>query len=198
MHEEHRVTQTRRRAGRREGRLHNLRLGSSRFPGVIGGAQDMTPRIPKAHPLTRLFASLTEENFAGHLGWPDGEVIGYLTDVLTDFVHVDRLFKIRNAQGRRVEEVAEMLAEGDLLHRAESIDREREVHRHIGDYTLFMTGIFPEYLRRLKTSRVVLSPDALLRGDVGSENNLTMRPACPIVPTCRATPVSTHLEPCTM
>jgi hypothetical protein len=122
----------------------------------------MAARIPKAHPLVRLFASLTEENFAGHLGWPDAEVIGYLTEVLTDFVHVDQLYKIRNTQGRRVEEVAEMLAEGDLLHRAESIDREREVHRHIGDYTLFMTGIFPEFLRRLKTSKVVISPDALL------------------------------------
>jgi len=122
----------------------------------------MVARIPKAHPLVRLFASLTEANFAEHLSWPDAEVIGYLTDVLTDFVHVDQLYKIRKAQGRRVEEVAEMLAEGDLLHRAESIDREREVHRHIGDYTLFMTGIFPEFLRRLKTSRVVISPDDLL------------------------------------
>jgi hypothetical protein len=105
---------------------------------------------------------LTEANFAEHLGWPDTEVTGYLTNVLTEFVHVDQLYKIRNAQGRRVEEVAEMLAEGDLLHRASTVDREREVHRHIGDYTLFMTGIFPEFLRRLKTSKVVVSPDALL------------------------------------
>jgi len=122
----------------------------------------MAAKVPKGHPLIRLFASLTEENFAEHLGWPDAEVIGYLTDVLTDFVHVDQVYKIRNVQGRRVEEVAEMLAEGDLLHRAESVDREREVHRHIGDYTLFMTGIFPEFLRRLKTSKVMISPDALL------------------------------------
>ena len=122
----------------------------------------MAAKIPREHPLARLFASLTEENFAEHLRWPDAEVIGYLADVLTDFVHVDHVFKIRNAQGRRVEEVAEMLAEGDVLHRAESIDREREVHRHIGDYTLFMTGIFPEYLRWLKISKVVISPDALL------------------------------------
>lgn len=129
--------------------------------GALRG-EKMPARIPKGHPLVRLFANLTEENFAGHLGWPDGEVIGYLTDILTDFVHIDQLFKIRNAQGRRVEEVAEMLAEGDLLHRAESVEREREVHKHIGDYTLFMTGIFPEFLRRLKTSKVMISPDALL------------------------------------
>jgi hypothetical protein len=122
----------------------------------------MATQIPKEHPLVRLFASLTEENFAGHLGWPDAEIIEYVTEILTDFVHVDQLYKIRNAQGRRVEEVAEMLAEGDLLHRAESVEREREVHRHIGDYTLFMAGIFPEFLRRLKTSKIVISPDTLL------------------------------------
>ncbi len=122
----------------------------------------MAMAVPKGHPLTRLFASLTERNFAGHLGWPDPEVIGYLTGVLTDFVHVDQLFKIRTAQGRRVEDVAEMLTEGDLLHRAQSVEREREVHRHIGDYTLFMSGVFPEFLHRLKRSQTVLSPDALL------------------------------------
>jgi len=122
----------------------------------------MAGRIPKRHPLVRLFAMLTETNFARHLGWPDVEVIGYLTNVLTDFVHVDQLYKVRNAQGRRVEEVAEMLAEGDLLHRADTVDREREVHRHIGDYTLFMAGIFPEFLRRLRTSKILISPDALL------------------------------------
>lgn len=122
----------------------------------------MAARVPKGHPLCRLFASLTEQNFARQLGWPDVEVIGYLTDVLTDFVHVDQLFKVRNAQGQRVEEIAEMLAEGDVLHRAQSVEREREVHKHIGDYTLFMSGVFPEFLRRLKTSKTVVSPDALL------------------------------------
>lgn len=122
----------------------------------------MAGRIPKRHPLVRLFAMLTETNFVRHLGWPDVEVIGYLTNVLTDFIHVDQLYKVRNAQGRRVEEVAEMLAEGDLLHRADTVDREREVHRHIGDYTLFMAGIFPEFLRRLRTSKILISPDALL------------------------------------
>ena len=109
-----------------------------------------------------MFANLTIENFAEHLGWPDLEVIEYITDVLTDFVHIDQLYKIRDAQGRRVKEVAEMLAEGDLLHRAQSVEREREVHRHVGNYTLFMAGIFPEFLHRLKTSKVIVSADGLL------------------------------------
>ena len=122
----------------------------------------MPAGIPRGHPLFGLFASLTEHNFGRHLGWPDADVIRYITDILAEFVHVDRLYRIRTAQGRRVEEVAELLAEGDLLHRAESVDREREVHKHLGDYTLFMAGLFPEFLHRLKVSKAVFSPDALL------------------------------------
>lgn len=118
--------------------------------------------VPHDHPLFRLLAGLTQRNFAVHLGWPDMEVIRYLTDVLADFVHVDRLFKIRDARGRRVEDVAEMLAEGDLLHRADSLERERTVHQHIGDYTLFMTGVFPEWVRRLRASTVLVPADAFL------------------------------------
>ena len=118
--------------------------------------------VSRTHPLFRLLAELTQRNFTAHLGWPDAEVIGYLTDVLVDFVHVDRLYKIRDTRGRRVEEVAEMLAEGDLLHRADSLERERTVHKHIGDYTLFMTGVFPEFVRRLQTSKILISADAFL------------------------------------
>src|SRR5262249_32926649 len=35
----------------------------------------------------------------------------------------------------------------------------REVHRHIGDFTLFWTGLYPEALRRL---RGALSADSLI------------------------------------
>ncbi|MBI2564026.1 MAG: hypothetical protein HYW08_16895 [candidate division NC10 bacterium] len=122
----------------------------------------MPAEVPRGHPLVRLFSNLTRQNFTDHLGWPDAQVIGYLTDVLTDFVHIDQVYKVRNAQGRRVEEVAEMLYEGDVLHRAESLEREREVHKHVGDYTLFMAGVFPEFLHRLKRSTAVVSADALL------------------------------------
>ncbi len=122
----------------------------------------MARSVPADHPLAKLFQRLTERTFAEYLGWPDGEVIGYLAGVLVDFTHIDNLYRIRNARGHRVEEVAEMLAEGEVLLNAASFDREREVHKHIGDYTLFMAGVFPEYLRRLRTTRVMVSPDALL------------------------------------
>jgi len=74
----------------------------------------------------------------------------YLVEVLTEFTHMDNIFKIKNARGRRLEEVAEMLMEGDVLLNARSFQREREVHKHIGDFTLFWTGMYPEMLRFLR------------------------------------------------
>src|SRR3990172_9601937 len=119
-------------------------------------------RISANHPLRRLFHVLTEQNLGGKLGFEDPDVIGYLTDLLIDFTQIENVYKIRRASGQRVEEVAELLLEGDLLHRAASIDREREVHKHVGDYTLFMAGLFPEAIQRLRARRVVVSRDALI------------------------------------
>lgn len=118
--------------------------------------------IPAHHPLRRLFHVLTERSLGETIGYQDPDVIGYVSDLLTDFTHIDNVYKIRNASGQPVEEVAELLLEGDLLHRAASIEREREVHKHIGDYTLFMTGLFPEAVTRRRTRRVVMSRDTLI------------------------------------
>lgn len=122
----------------------------------------MRRTIPAQHPLRQLFAVVTQRCFSERLGWSDRAVNRYLVELLVDFTHIDNLYKIRNAQGRRVEDVVEMLMEGDLLHRATSLERERQVHKHIGDYTLFVAGLFPESLRRMKRERVVTSPDALV------------------------------------
>jgi hypothetical protein len=47
--------------------------------------------------------------------------------------------------------VAEAEAAGDA-------ERKRECHRHVGDFTLFWTGVYPEALGRLRRD----SPDALI------------------------------------
>ncbi|MDH7499773.1 MAG: hypothetical protein QHH30_05235 [candidate division NC10 bacterium] len=114
------------------------------------------------HPLGRLFRQLVERNFTLLLEWRDPEVIQYISRLLTDFTHVRNLYRIRDARGHPLEEVAEMLLEGDLMFRASTVDREYEVKRHIGDFTLFMAGIFPEYVHSLRSSRRLLSPDAFL------------------------------------
>src|SRR5437899_2031931 len=63
---------------------------------------------------------------------------------------MDDMYRLHDVAGRRLEEVADMMLE------AESFPPEgrtrREIHRHIGDFTLFWTGVYPEALKRLRQS----------------------------------------------
>jgi hypothetical protein len=109
------------------------------------------------HPLRRLFAGLTEHTFQSALGIADPQLVDYLSLLLSRFVHVDAIYRLRNAQGKRLAEVAAMLLEAEAL--PQQGRTRREYHRHIGDFTLFWTGVFPEGVARL---RVALSPDHLI------------------------------------
>jgi len=122
----------------------------------------MGTQVPPRHPLRQLFGALTEKSFMEHLGWPDPNVTSYVSNLLVDFVHTDRLYKIRNQQGQSVDTVVDLLFESEVLLQAQSMDRERDVHQHIGDFTLFMAGLFPEYLRRLKTTGLIYHKDFLV------------------------------------
>jgi len=53
-----------------------------------------------------------------------------------------------------------MLLESNPLLEAPSFDREREVRKHIGDFTLFFVGLFPEAVNRWRLRRQRL--DSLL------------------------------------
>jgi len=112
----------------------------------------MPREISENHPLRLLFRGLTERNLMGKVGLADIEVVRYVSDLLTRFAHVDNLYKIRDSRGKRLEDVGEMLLESNPILSSSSLNREREVRRHIGDYTLFFTGMFPESLRRLSSS----------------------------------------------
>ncbi len=112
----------------------------------------MLRHIPETHPLRRLFGQLVERTFYTQVGLPDPRLVTYVSNLLADFVHMDNVFRIRDGRGRRLEEVADMLAESDVRLGASSFIREREVHKHIGDFTLFWTGVYPEGLRYLRST----------------------------------------------
>ena len=97
------------------------------------------------HPLRRLFAGLTEQTFVETLGIGDPHLVDYLSTLLSRFIHVQAIYRLSNAQGRRLEEVADMMLEAESLP-PEGRTR-REIYRHIGDFTLFWTGVYPEALR---------------------------------------------------
>ncbi len=107
----------------------------------------MTPKPD--HALRRLFTGLTEQTFNTTLGLADPPLTDYLSELLARFVHFDAIYRLRDGAGKRLEEVAEMMIEAEALP-AEGRTR-REVHRHIGDFTLFWTGVYPESLRRLRS-----------------------------------------------
>jgi len=100
--------------------------------------------IAQNHPLRRLFVELVGSEFSG-----ERDLADYIANLLVDFTHVDCLYRIRNSRGKRLEDVGEMLIESNPILEGRSFDYEREVRKHIGDYTLFLTGMFPEYVARL-------------------------------------------------
>lgn len=77
----------------------------------------------------------------------DQAVTTYVSDVLTNFAKADKLFRIQNTMGKRVETVVEML-EGEKIAAQISEAKVRDFRKYIGDYTLFMTGLFREYLTK--------------------------------------------------
>ena len=110
--------------------------------------------IPDDHPLQKLFTELVGRHYAEEIGLRDQELIGYVAHVLTEFCDVEQLFKIHNAAGKPLTDVGEMLMESNpLFGPAPSFDRERQVRKHIGDYTLFFTGMFPESINHLQLRR---------------------------------------------
>jgi len=122
----------------------------------------MEATIPQHHPLRKLFGFLTERNFTETLGWPDFNVTAYLSNLLVEFAHIDRLHCIKNQQGQTVEDVVDLLYESEAQHDSDSSEREREIHRHIGDFTLFIAGLFPEYLSYLKSGGMIYHKDHLV------------------------------------
>jgi hypothetical protein len=109
-------------------------------------------KISPEHPIRELFHGFVARALNVQLGLGEPELTRYLGDILVDFTHRDALFRIRDARGKPIEEVAEMLLEGDVALNATSFEREREVHKHIGDFTLFWTGVYPEMLRYFRAS----------------------------------------------
>jgi hypothetical protein len=106
--------------------------------------------IPESSPLRRFFTELVECNYQD-IGMRQPEIHSYVATLLTEFCESDNLYKIKNTEGRPLMDVGEMLLESDPIYGpAPSFDRERQVRKHIGDYALFFTGMFPESLNRLR------------------------------------------------
>jgi hypothetical protein len=104
---------------------------------------------PAEHPLRRLFAGLAEHAFFSRLGVADPPLIDYLSALLSRFVHADAVYRLPGGHGRPLTELVEMVLEAGQLPAGGRT--RREYYRHIGDFALFWTGVYPEALERVRS-----------------------------------------------
>jgi len=110
--------------------------------------------IPESHPLQQLFVELVGRHYAEEIGLRDHQIVNYVAHLLAEFCDAEELFGIRNAEGKPLTDVGDMLVESNpVFGPAPSFDRERQVRKHIGDYTLFFTGMFPESINHFRLRR---------------------------------------------
>ena len=110
---------------------------------------------PNRSTIERFFSGLSEYIFQSKLGVADVQLIDYLSDMMLRFIRIDSLNRVRRSNGRPATELFQMLSEAEQRIGL----AKRDVHRHIGDVTLFWSGMYPERLRRLRPER---SPDGFL------------------------------------
>ena len=98
--------------------------------------------IPSGHPIRFLFQQLTERGM-GQSNLHDRDTIQYITNLLTDFVHVENMYRIKDESGRRLEYLFEILSRAGAEM---SPTVRRDYYKYLGDLTLFNLGLFPESL----------------------------------------------------
>lgn len=105
-------------------------------------------RVSDGHPLREFFQTLVHNSVSVKMGLRDTDVENYLCDLITEFMHTDAC-ALEDAD-RKIDDIVQMLFEGDVLLGAGSFERERQVHKHVGDYIMFWGGVFPEHLELMR------------------------------------------------
>ncbi|MBL8879779.1 MAG: hypothetical protein JNG88_11725 [Phycisphaerales bacterium] len=124
----------------------------------------MISRLPADHPLHKLFAGLVEQVFETELGFCSPAMTNYLTEMLVEFTHIDQVFRLHSVDGATIREVSRMEAEAHLGVDLSGTQRRCLLNRYIGDYTLFWTGVYPEWLRPRHAAGASRFEEYLLQG----------------------------------
>lgn len=105
-------------------------------------------QFSQSHSLYRMFCGVTEQTFLAELGVADTKLVDYLSALLTKFIHRDAIFAVKSPRGKQLYQIAEMLVEAE--RQGYKPEQRREIYRHIGDFALFWTGVYPEVLETRK------------------------------------------------
>lgn len=109
---------------------------------------------PKRSTLDRFLTGLSEYIFQTKLGVADVQMVEYISELMVRFTRVDAIQRVRRDDGRPATEIFQLMCEAERRIGA----ARRDVHRHIGDVTLFRSGMYPESVRGSAKG----SPDQLL------------------------------------
>jgi hypothetical protein len=97
------------------------------------------------HPLEPFFQQIVRNTYEGKLGLHDPDLTAYVARILCEFSQADKLYSIRDSEGRPIEKLEEMERAADPIHgSAASFDAERALRKYIGDYALFVAGMYPQ------------------------------------------------------
>ena len=97
----------------------------------------------EAHPLESFFYSAIRGSYEGKLRLNDPEITLYVARMLCDFSQPENVFRLREATERTLETFRVMVRAADPIHgTAPSFDAERSIRKYIGDYALFISGMF--------------------------------------------------------
>jgi hypothetical protein len=98
----------------------------------------------QTHPLEPFFHEAVRSSYEGRLGLGP-EITSYVARMLCEFSEPESLFRLRDAKGRPIDKLEDMVRASDPIHgTARSFITERAVRKYIGDYTLFLAGMCPE------------------------------------------------------
>jgi hypothetical protein len=98
----------------------------------------------QSHPLEPFFHEAVRSSYEGRLGLGP-EITSYVARMLCDFSEPESLFRLRDAKGRPIDKLDEMIRASDPIHgTARSFIAERSIRKYIGDYALFLAGMCPE------------------------------------------------------
>ena len=98
-------------------------------------------KIPENHPVKKLFRGLVDRAL-NQSSLPDKDLLLYLSDLLISFIYVENFYKLKDEHGKRLESLVDML---EIAVDAPQ-HRKKDYYQHIGDYSLFTLGMFPESL----------------------------------------------------
>jgi len=96
--------------------------------------------------LQEYFLQVVRQSF-WQVGIYDSAVAQYVAEVMTEFARSDNLYQVRYSSGRKIDSVVEMLARETAVPADEAaVLRLRMLRKYVGDYALFMSGVFRKYI----------------------------------------------------